>query len=337
MTPPTVGRGRRQARLTVNVAPLLGAENLFVAPGESATCQLSLAQHQHHRRAVHPPGARRGHGVDGRRSRRWCRCSPAAQQTVTLRFSPPRLPTTPSGEVPFAVKVIPSIEPEESMTEEGVIIGRVVQRRRRRTGAPSHDRPGHRPPEAGGRQPRQRPGAGRGHRPRRRRCPEVQDAAPRLTTAPGEARFVKVGVKPRQRFWKGPPQQKPYKVQVAAEHEDPLVLDGALTQKAVLPKWVYYAALIAAALLLLWFFVLKPVVHSTAVNANKQALAVQAARTKALPEPAGGHPVDGRGQLGRTTPPMPRPCPPSTRSCTSPPRPARPSRRRPPPRSRWSG
>ena len=104
----------------------------------------------------------------------------------------------------------------------------------------------------------------------------------RLTAAPGEARFIRLRVKPRQRFWKGPQQQKPYKVAVAPEHEDPIVLDGALTQKAVVPKWAWTAALIAAILALLWFFVLKPVVHSTAVNANKQALAEQAAQTKAL-------------------------------------------------------
>ena len=207
---------------------------------------------------------------------------PGAQETVTLRFSPPRLPTTPSGEVPFAVKVIPSNEPEESVTEEGVIVvgsfndvgaelvprvttGRITGRQRLAVDS-------------------------RGNVPLPVEVSAI-DAAdalkfrirPRqLTTAPGEARFVRLGVKPRQRFWKGPQQQKPYKVQVAAENEKPLVLDGALTQKAVLPKWVYTAALIAAALVLLWFFVLKPAVHSTAVNANKAALAAQAAQTKAL-------------------------------------------------------
>ncbi len=266
--------------MTVNVA-LIGAENLFVTPGESATCQLSIANastivEQFTLLAL-------GEGME------WVvpeppvvSLFPGAQQTVTLRFSPPRLPTTPSGEVPFAVKVIPSIEPEESMTEEGVITvgsfndvaaelvprvttGRVTGRQRLAV-----DSRGNVPV------------------PVEVTALDAADALKfkmrpqRLTAAPGEARFVKVAVKPRQRFWKGPPQQKPYKVQVAAEHEDPLVLDGALTQKAVLPKWAYYAALIAAALLLLWFFVLKPVVHSTAVNANKQALAVQAARTKAL-------------------------------------------------------
>jgi hypothetical protein len=266
--------------VTVNVA-LIGAENLFVTPGESATCQLSIANsstivEQFTLLAL-------GEAMD------WLTAEPpvvslfpGAQQAVTLRFSPPRLPTTPSGEVPFAVKVIPSIEPEESVTEEGVITvglfndvaaelmpkvttGRITGRQRlfvdSRGNVPI-------PIVVTGTDPAD--------------ALKIKPRPSRLTAAPGESRRVRVRVKPRQRFWKGPQQQKPYKVQVAPEHEDPVVLDGSLTQKAVLPKWAYYAGLIAAALLLLWFFVLKPVVHSTAVNANKQALAAQAAQTKAL-------------------------------------------------------
>ena len=89
-------------------------------------------------------------------------------------------------------------------------------------------------------------------------------------------------IKPRQRMWKGHPQQKPYKVQVAPEGEAPVVLDGSLTQKAVVPKWVYAAAGIAVLALLLWFLVLRPIVHNDAVNANKAALAAQVAKTNAL-------------------------------------------------------
>jgi hypothetical protein len=266
--------------VSVNVA-LLGAENLFVTPGQSTTCQLSVANsstivEQFTMLVL-------GEAMD------WTVAEPpvvslfpGGQQTVTLRFSPPRLSTTPSGEVPFAVKVIPSLEPEESVTEEGVVsvgsfndvaaelvprvtTGRITGRQKLAVDS-------------------------RGNVP----LPVVISAVDsadalkfkmrprRLTAAPGEARFIRLRVKPRQRFWKGPQQQKPYKVAVEPEHEDPIVLDGALTQKAVVPKWAWTAALIAAAAVLLWFFVLKPVVHSTAVNANKQALAEQAAQTKAL-------------------------------------------------------
>ncbi len=201
---------------------------------------------------------------------------------MTLRFSPPRLYTTPSGEVPFAVKVIPSNEPEESVTEESMItvgsfndvgaelVPRVTTGR------------------ITGRQKLAVDSRGNVPLPVEVSALDAADALKfkirpsALTTAPGEARFIRVKVKPRQRFWKGPEQHKPYKVQVAPADEKPLVLDGSLTQKSVLPKWLLTALLIAAAAALLWFFVLKPAVHSTAVNANKAALAAQANQTKAL-------------------------------------------------------
>jgi hypothetical protein len=103
----------------------------------------------------------------------------------------------------------------------------------------------------------------------------------RLTAAPGAAHFARIRVTPKQRFWRGPIQQKPYQVQVTAEGERPLVLDGGYSQKAVLPKWLLPAALIAAALLLLWFLVLRPAVKNEAVNANKAALAAQEQKTAA--------------------------------------------------------
>jgi hypothetical protein len=207
---------------------------------------------------------------------------PGAQETVTLRFSPPRNYTTPSGPVPFGVKVIPSNEPEESVTEEGELtVGSFND-----VGAELV--------------PRVATGRLTGHQkvavdsrgnialPVLVTAIDAADALKfkirpdKVTTAPGEARYIKVRVKPRQLFWKGHDQHKPYKVQVAAANESPLVLDGALTQKAVFPKWFWPALLIASALLLLWFFVLKPIVHNDAVNANKAALASQQAQTKAL-------------------------------------------------------
>ncbi len=207
---------------------------------------------------------------------------PGAQQTVTLRFAPPRAHTTPSGVIPFAVKVIPSNEPEESVTEEGTItVGSFTD-----VGAELVPRVA--TGRILGRQKLAVDSRGNVALPVAVTALDAAEALKfrispaTLTTAPGEARFVKVRIRPRQRFWKGPPQQKPYKVQVAPENEKPLVLDGALTQKAVLPKWVYAAALLAALAVLVWFLLLRPIVHNDAVNANKAALAAQAAQTKAL-------------------------------------------------------
>ena len=207
---------------------------------------------------------------------------PGAQQVVTLRFAPPRAFDVPSGPVPFGVKVIPSNEPEESVTEEGLItVGSFTD-----VGAELV--------------PRVATGRLAGHQKlavdSRGNVPlpvvvsalDASDALKfqfrpqKLTTAPGEARHIRIRIKPRRLFWKGHPQQKPYQVQVAPENERPVVLEGALTQKAVLPKWFLPFLGILAALLLLWFLVLRPIVHNDAVNASKTALAVQAAQTKAL-------------------------------------------------------
>lgn len=259
----------------------LQAENLQVEPGQTVTCELSLANtgtivEQFTIMLLGDVAA-------------WTESDPpvvslfpGGQQTVILRFAPPRLHTTPSGVIPFAVKVIPSNEPEESVTEEGTItvgsfndvgaelVPRVTTAR------------------ITGRQKLAVDSRGNIPLPVEITALDAADALKfqirpqRLTTAPGEARFIRLGVKPRQRFWKGQPQQKPYKVQITPENEKPLVLDGALTQKAVLPKWVLPLVALAGALALLWFFVLRPIVHNDAVNASKSALAVQAAQTKAL-------------------------------------------------------
>jgi hypothetical protein len=259
----------------------LQAENLQVEPGQTITGELSLANtgtivEQFTIMILGDAAA-------------WTESDPpvvslfpGGQQTVILRFAPPRLHTTPAGVIPFAVKVIPSNEPEESVTEEGTItvgsfndvgaelVPRVTTAR------------------ITGRQKLAVDSRGNIPLPVEISALDGADALKfqirpqRLTTAPGEARFIRLGVKPRQRFWKGQPQQKPYKVQITPENEKPLVLDGALTQKAVLPKWVLPLVALAGVLALLWFFVLRPIVHNDAVNASKSALAVQAAQTKAL-------------------------------------------------------
>ena len=257
------------------------ADALRVEPGQSVSCKLSLAN--------------TGSIVEQftimilGETAEWTRSDPpvislfpGAQQTTTLTFSPPRLHTTPAGEIPFAVKVIPSNEPEESVTEEGTIT----------VGSFSDVGAELLPRVATGRMAARQKLAvdSRGNVPVPVAVSAV-DAADAvkfrirpsaLTTAPGEARFIKIRVKPKQRFWKGPPQQKPYKVQVAPEGEKPLVLDGGLSQRAVLPKWVYALVGIAAMLVLLWFLLVRPIVRSTAINSTKPELASQAAATKNL-------------------------------------------------------
>jgi hypothetical protein len=207
---------------------------------------------------------------------------PQGQQTVKIRFSPPRHHLTPSGPIDFGVKVIPSNEPEESVVEEGVVTvgtfndvgaeliprvstGRLVGKQKLAV-----DSRGNVPVPVDLTAFDAAEGMKFNIRPKR------------VVAAPGEARFARIRVRPRQRFFRGPPQQKPYKVQVAPEGEKPLILDGSLTQKSVLPKWLLPLIALAALLVLLWFLVLRPIVKSTAVTANAAALAAQAAENKRL-------------------------------------------------------
>ena len=263
------------------VAAFQGAENLAVEPGQVVTCQLSVANtgsivEQFTLLVV-------GDAAE------WIRPDPpvislfpGAQQTVNVTIAPPRVWSTPAGEVHFAIKVIPSNEPEESVTEEAAVtvgsfqdvaaelVPRMVTAR------------------FSGRQKLAVDSRGNTPVPVEVAAVDAADAIkfttrPKvLTTAPGAAHFVRLRVKPRQRFWRGPPQQKPYRVQVSPEGGRPIQLEGGLVQKAVLPKWLVPLVAIAGILALLWFLWLKPAVHSYAINANKSAIAAQQRQTASL-------------------------------------------------------
>jgi hypothetical protein len=263
------------------VASLQGAESLTVEPGRETTCELALSNtgtivEQY---SIMVLGDAAG----------WIRSEPpvvsmfpGAQQTVTLHFAPPRDHTTLAGELPFAIKVIPSNEPDESVTEEGVItvgafndvgaellprnpVGRIAGRQRLAI-------------DSRGNQPL----------PVTFSALDASDALrfrfrpAALTSAPGAAHFVRIRIRPRHRFWRGHDQMKPYQVTVAAEGERPLVLDGQFTQRALVPKWLLALLALLIAAVLVWFFILQPAVHDTAVNANKAALAAQQQQTAAL-------------------------------------------------------
>jgi hypothetical protein len=235
----------------------LQADNLRVEPGQTATCQMSLAntgtiveQFTIMLLGDVAPWTEADPPVVS--------LFPGGQQSVTLKFSPPRASTTRGGEVPFAVKVIPSNEPDESVTEEGTITvgsfndvgaelvprvaaGRVVGRQKL-----AIDNRGNVPlpvevtaldaanalkfdirPDKAQRPPRARPDSSSSR------------------SSPGS---VSGGDRPSRSRTRSPSPRRT---------RSPLVLDGSLTQKAVLPKWVYAAVAVLAALVLLWFLVFR--------------------------------------------------------------------------------
>ena len=251
------------------VASLQGADSLSVEPGREATCELSLSNtgtivEQFSIMML-------GDGAD------WIRSDPpvvsmfpGAQQTVTLHFAPPRDSTIQAGEVPFAVKIIPSNEPEESVTEEGTIsVGSFND-----FGAELLPR--HPTGRIGGRQRLAVDSRGNLPVPVALAAIDASDALKfrfrpgMFTAAPGAAHFVRIRILPKKRFFRGSTQVKPYQVTVSPEGERPIILDGQFRQNAVFPKWLFglIGLLIAAA-------------QSAASNAQKTASGASSAASGA--------------------------------------------------------
>jgi cell wall-associated NlpC family hydrolase len=311
------------------VVALQNADGLAVEPGQTTTCQLSIANTG---TIVEQFNIMFLGDVEA-----WTTADPpvvslfpGAQQTVTVTFAPPREHTVTSGLVHFAVKVIPSNEPDESVTEEGsinvgvfndvgaelvprVVVGRLTARQKLAVDSRGNTAI---PVEISAVDPSD--------------ALKFRIRPDRLTAAPGQAHFARLRIAPRQRMWRGREQQKPYQVMVAAEGEQPVVLNGAVNQKPVIPKWVFAAAAIIAAALLLWFFLIKPAVHSTAVNANKSALAAQQAQTANLQKQLSATQnqtsnnaaaiavINGHPTTTTTTVPKKKPAPTTTTTTTKP-------------------
>ena len=72
---------------------------------------------------------------------------------------------------------------------------------------------------------------------------------------------------------RGQPKTMPFTVAVQPEGDAAVALDGSFLQEALLPKWLLPALLALAALALIWFFLLKPAVQTTARDAVAQPVA----------------------------------------------------------------
>jgi hypothetical protein len=200
---------------------------------------------------------------------------PGAEGTTTIFFRPPRSADTPSGDLPFGVRARSREDPAGSAVEEGVLtvgafqdtFAELVPRTSRGSGGATHE-------------------LAVDNRGNGRLNATVtasdQDqllgfdvAPPGLVVDPGTAAFAKIRVRPRQRFWRGQPKTRPFKVAVQGEGGAPIMLDGSLLQEAVLPRWLIPALLAALAALailaIIWLTLLQPAIHSAAVQALADA------------------------------------------------------------------
>jgi hypothetical protein len=215
---------------------------------------------------------------------------PGGESTVDVHFEPPRSPLVPAGEVPFAVRVVPSGRLHESVAPEGVVdvqpytettaelIPRTSRGMRNARHEVAVDNMGNVPIAVSitGVDPDGRVTA----TPR----PDV------LTVAPGQVAFTTLVVRSRRRLWRGAPVTHPFRVLVACEGQQPAVLDGATLQTPLIPAGAgrVAASLIALALVLAggWYLVIGPATRSAAKEAVREPLQQVARQADAAHEKA---------------------------------------------------
>lgn len=163
---------------------------------------------------------------------------PGAEETATVTFSPPKGSSPRAGRIPFGIRVRSSEDPTDSVVEEGSITvlpaaattAAIVPQTSRGSRRGRHDvtitNLGNVPAEVA-----------------------VQPADPdqllsfdvrpsRLSLEPGARGAVRLGVRPNETFFLGPPQSKPFGVTIVSSGQAPFELRGTILQRALLPSWL---------------------------------------------------------------------------------------------------
>jgi hypothetical protein len=98
-----------------------------------------------------------------------------------------------------------------------------------------------------------------------------------VSLAPGTATFVKIKVKPKRTFFRGPNQTIPFQVAATPAQGEPIFLQGNMLQRSLLPAGFFtILALVLAgliALVVLWYTWLKPEIEATARSEAQEELA----------------------------------------------------------------
>jgi len=206
---------------------------------------------------------------------------PGAVERVEVAFRPPRVASLAPGEVPYALRVMSTEDPEGSRIDEGMIQvgefgdlgGRLVPRS-----------------ATGRRSARFRLVVeNHGNRPEDIRV-ETLDPENKLgfktrpsafVAKPGTATFVRLKTVPRKTFFRGTNRTLPFEVSAMPERGEAARAEGVMLEKQTLPEWMLptlgVLAVLCGLLLVLWFTVLRPVVHSAATaESNASSAAAQA-------------------------------------------------------------
>ncbi|MFE9722772.1 hydrolytic protein [Streptomyces sp. NPDC005794] len=219
---------------------------------------------------------------------------PGTSETVTIRLDPPRTPEVTAGEVPLAVRVLPTEHPEAVRVPETVVrietfrqLRTEIAPRRRRGWLRGRYRlalrnEGNSPVQVGF-EPAQP-----GEELRFAFRPTVRKLEP------GESADVGLRVRTGSPVWFGSPMVLPFTVAVtetdqAGERPEPAEapggdrapLDAEFVQIPIFPKWLLVVLAAILALLLAWFALVRPTVRSAAKEAAADAV------VQARPTPGG--------------------------------------------------
>ena len=224
-------------------------------------------------------------------------------------FRPPRSSALAPGEVPFALRAMSQEDPNGSRIEESVV----------EVGEFSELDASLVPKSATGRRSARYRLVieNRGNRPEHLTV-EASDPNVKLSfrtrpemfsAEPGVATYVRLSVRPRKTFFRGPNRTLPFGVIAQPEDGDPVTVDGVLLERQTLPAWLLPAlgiALLAAGLILaLWLAVLRPIVHSAATSAANAGKAANAAKSAAKAAQKNNAPPSAPPSALRVTVPVP--------------------------------
>ncbi|HEU5474601.1 MAG TPA: hypothetical protein VFV67_28475 [Actinophytocola sp.] len=206
---------------------------------------------------------------------------PGQDGQVAITFKPPRNSSVPAGFVPFGVRVLSREEPHGSVVEEGAVqvepftdlqVELSPKSSRCRSKARHEvvvDNSGNYPipVELVANDPDEQL--------------KMSLDYNTLTVQPGTSAFLKLTVKPHDRFLKGAERRHPFQVTALAADIPPTTVQGTVVQQQLLPKWLLPALIallaLAIAAVALWFTVVKPTVQSAARETAQTEVAAQQA------------------------------------------------------------
>jgi hypothetical protein len=193
---------------------------------------------------------------------------PGAEETARITFRPPRSAEVPAGEMPFGIRIDSKEDPAGDVVEEGVLnIGvftdtyaELAPRTSRGSRKATHDL------AVDNRGNIRLNAQITANDPDKALDFDLQP--PSVVADPRTAAISKVAVKPRKRFWRGPPKTHPFRVEVLSPGAAAVGVDGTMLQEAMLPPNALRALIAALAILVIavlaYFFLLKPSIESIA-------------------------------------------------------------------------